>query len=304
MLLSNDEKEFKIAIDQAAVKMRIAKPFIEKDYYAISILKELVKRNDRFVFKGGTSLSVCQKIINRFSEDIDISYADEIITIGTKRAIKQTFFDSIETVSLKVSNSENIRSRRVFNRYLCPYVSICNDTDINNNKVIVEWAIITPSFPIEEKTAQTLIGQYFESINRHDLVEKYGLESFTVKTITKERTFVDKIFAICDYHISKKLERQSRHIYDISRLLQCVKLDDALIQLFLKVRDYRKGLETCYSSKEGMVVSDLLIELIEEKTYLTDYNSKTFGLLYDGVKYEECILSIKQIAEFLKKHNL
>ena len=73
----------------------------------------------------------------------------------------------------------------------------------------MEWAIITPSFPIEEKTDKSLIGQYFESINRHDLVEKYGLESFTVKTITKERTFVDKIFAICDYHISKKLERQS-----------------------------------------------------------------------------------------------
>ena len=301
MLLLDNKQVFKDLVERAALTTKIAQAFIEKDFLAISILKELVSRNEKFVFKGGTSLSVCQKVINRFSEDIDISYLDEHITVGQRKQIKQAFFDSIEAVSLKVSNAENIRSRRVFNRYLCPYVSLFTKQE---DKVIVEWATQTPSFPIEEKTAQTIIGQYLESIGRNDLVKQYGLERFTVKTITKERTLVDKIFAICDYHISGKLDRQSRHIYDIHQLLPLVKLDDEFLALFNRVKEYRVNLDTRYSAKEGQTVSSLLDALIEKGTYRSDYNNRTFPLLYDGVTYNTAISSIRLISEFLKKHNL
>ena len=301
MLLLDNKQVFKDLVERAALTTKIAQAFIEKDFLAISILKELVSRIEKFVFKGGTSLSVCQKVINRFSEDIDISYLDEHITVGQRKQIKQAFFDSIEAVSLKVSNAENIRSRRVFNRYLCPYVSLFTKQE---DKVIVEWATQTPSFPIEEKTAQTIIGQYLESIGRNDLAKQYGLERFTVKTITKERTLVDKIFAICDYHISGKLDRQSRHIYDIHQLLPLVKLDDEFLTLFNRVKEYRVNLDTCYSAKEGQTVSSLLDALVEKGTYRSDYNNRTFPLLYDGVTYNTAISSIKLISEFLKKHNL
>lgn len=301
MLLSNDRELFLNLINEIFMKTGIRRPYIEKDFYAISILKELMSRNNNFVFKGGTSLSVCQGIINRFSEDIDISYAEEHITVGTKRKIKQAFFDSIEAVSLTVSNAENIRSRRVFNRYLCPYQSLWNEA---GDRVIVEWATQTPSFPIEEKTAQTIIGKYLISIGRNDLVEKYRLEPFIVKTITKERTLVDKIFAICDYHISKKLERQSRHIYDISRLLKYVELDDSFIEIFNKVKEYRIPLDTCHSVKTDKKISEYLKELVDENTYRGDYNERTFPLLYDHVKYEDCLPSILRIAEFLKARGL
>lgn len=304
MLLSNNKKEFYTAITNASRETGIAEPFIEKDFYALTILKELISRNDKFVFKGGTSLSVCQKIINRFSEDIDISYLDETITVGTRKRIKQAFFDSIEAASLKVSNAENIRSRRVFNRYLCPYISAFNASNPEENKVIVEWTTQTPSFPVEEKTAQTIIGKYFESINRFDLVQQYNLGAFLVKTITKERTLVDKIYAICDYHINRKLDRQSRHIYDIHQLLKYVSLNKDFLSLFLRVREYRQKLETCLSSKDDQVVSSLLEELIKEDTYRTDYYDKTYPLLYDQVRYEECIPSIQRIADYLKQNNL
>ena len=301
MLLSNNKELFIELVNRIFEKTNIQRAFIEKDFLAISILKELVSRNEKFVFKGGTSLSVCQKVINRFSEDIDISYLDEHITVGQRKQIKQAFFDSIEAVSLKVSNADNIRSRRAFNRYLCPYVSLFGGKD---DQVIVEWATQTPSFPIEEKTAQTIIGQYLESIGREDLIKQYGLERFTVKTITKERTLVDKIFAICDYHISGKLDRQSRHIYDIHQLLPLVKLDDEFLALFNRVKEYRVNLDTCYSAKDGQTVSSLLDALIEKGTYRNDYNNRTFPLLYDGVTYNTAISSIKLISEFLKKHNL
>lgn len=301
MLLLNDPYLFKNTIEIVSRNLHISQSYIEKDYYAISILKELVSRDSKFVFKGGTSLSVCQKAINRFSEDIDISYQDEAITTEQRKRIKQVFFEAIEAVSLSVSNPDNIRSRRVFNRYVCPYKSAFNDID---DQVIVEWAVITPSFPIEEKEAQTIIGKYLTDIGQTELVKKYGLDSFTVKTLTKTRTLVDKIFAICDYHLTGKLDRQSRHIYDIHQLLSLIKLNDEFLDVFKRVKDYRINLETCPSAKEGMVISDLLGELIEKNTFRGDYNTKTFPLLYDHIPYEKCIPSIKTISTFLKEHNL
>ena len=301
MRLCDDKKILKNLVEEINTDTGILKTYIEKDYYAISILKELVSRNDKFVFKGGTSLSVCQKAIQRFSEDIDISYEDEIITVGTRKRIKQAFIDSIEATSLSISNLENIRSRRIFNRYLCPYESLW---DPQGDQVIVEWATQTPSFPIEEKTAQTIIGKYLDSIDRHDLVKKYGLEEFKVKTITKERTLVDKVFAICDYHISKKLTRQSRHIYDLYHLLKYVDLNDELIKLFNNVKEYRVKLETCYSAHMDKSISTLLKELINEETYKKDYNNITFPLLYDHIKYDEAITAIQTIQQFLDKSGL
>lgn len=63
MRLCDDKQMFSLLIDRASREFKIANVYIEKDYYAISILKELVSRNEKFVFKGGTSLSVCQKAI-------------------------------------------------------------------------------------------------------------------------------------------------------------------------------------------------------------------------------------------------
>lgn len=34
-----------------------------------------------------------------------------------------------------------------------------------------------------------------------------------------ERTFIDKVFAICDYRLQDMQDRDSRHLYDIAKLL-------------------------------------------------------------------------------------
>lgn len=49
---------------------------IEKDYYVTMILKLLAEKATDCVFKGGTALSKCHKVIDRFSEDIDISFSN------------------------------------------------------------------------------------------------------------------------------------------------------------------------------------------------------------------------------------
>ena len=74
MNLHLDKDNFEGAIVAAADYFEIPEIFIEKDYWVTYALHQLFHSDvkDLIVFKGGTSLSKCYNIIQRFSEDIDI----------------------------------------------------------------------------------------------------------------------------------------------------------------------------------------------------------------------------------------
>lgn len=73
--LSLPEIERRLYCEQAQARLGLSPAGIEKDFWVCWILRELVSLPEwgpRFTFKGGTSLSKCWKLIDRFSEDIDI----------------------------------------------------------------------------------------------------------------------------------------------------------------------------------------------------------------------------------------
>lgn len=74
MNLHLDKDNFEGAIVATAEHFEIPEIFIEKDYWVTYALHQLFHSEvkDLIVFKGGTSLSKCYKIIERFSEDIDM----------------------------------------------------------------------------------------------------------------------------------------------------------------------------------------------------------------------------------------
>lgn len=74
MNLCDDKTIFQQAILQASQKLNIHPAIIEKDYYVTQMLQQLVSKDPDIIFKGGTSLSKCYKVIDRFSEDIDLNY--------------------------------------------------------------------------------------------------------------------------------------------------------------------------------------------------------------------------------------
>ena len=78
MYLHNGKELFEEVITEANAQTGIAQSIIEKDYYVTMILKLLTKSNPDIVFKGGTSLSKCFHLIDRFSEDIDITFSEHI----------------------------------------------------------------------------------------------------------------------------------------------------------------------------------------------------------------------------------
>ena len=75
MKLHEDGKLFREAILATAQEKNIAEIYIEKDYWVtVALFKIFTSRAGDFaVFKGGTALSKCYKLIDRFSEDIDMA---------------------------------------------------------------------------------------------------------------------------------------------------------------------------------------------------------------------------------------
>ena len=62
--------------EQTAQQIGIQAVIVEKDFWVCWTLQELFRlpqMGEHLIFKGGTSLSKVFKIIERFSEDIDIS---------------------------------------------------------------------------------------------------------------------------------------------------------------------------------------------------------------------------------------
>lgn len=68
----HNHKDFTALLRIVGNEMNIEPILVEKDYWIMHVLFGLKQHNFNFELKGGTSLSKGYKIINRFSEDIDI----------------------------------------------------------------------------------------------------------------------------------------------------------------------------------------------------------------------------------------
>ena len=104
-----------------------------------------------------------------------------------------------------------------------------------------------------------------------------------------ERTFIDKIFAICDYRIKDMQDRDSRHLYDIAKLLPEVEINAELDDLIDEVREDRMKSRNNLSAQLEYDIPEMLKEIVSSRFYEKDYNSITKRLLYEDVSYDEAI---------------
>ena len=297
----DEDPFFEPAIEQTARFFTVDPSFVIKDYYVSLILKG-ISSSPLLVFKGGTSLSMCFHLINRFSEDIDVSYVDGPISRGQKRDSKELIAKAIDKVGVTLMNPGTQRSRRILNKYLCRFPSFLSQT--GTDTIRIELAAQAPSFPTQTASICSLVGTWLLKGEKASLAKEYDLEPFQIRTQAPLRTFVDKVFALCDYYVLGKMTRYSRHIYDLKCLSNVVDLNQGFLDLFQRIRSIRERLEYCPSSKPGLKVSTLLKEIIQTHYYRDDYRRLTAPLLYDQTKYESCIEVVERIADYLSLNGL
>jgi len=104
LTLSTDER--RLYIDQAAIRRNVSAVVLEKDFWVCWLLGLLFSSEfaGSLVFKGGTSLSKVFGVIERFSEDIDLSLSPEFLKLpepGTSRAQANKWMTKAEAACAK-----------------------------------------------------------------------------------------------------------------------------------------------------------------------------------------------------------
>lgn len=297
MFLHNDCELFRDVISETSSSLGINPSIIEKDYYVTLFLKEIVNRQPDIIFKGGTSLSKCYKLINRFSEDIDLNIQCETKpTEGQHKKLKASIISTIDRFDFTLLNPDEIRSRRDFNKYIISYSTMFSAAFLKQ-QLIVETAVFLRSYPCKRLTATSFIFDFLMKNNHSDIINEYELKPFELNVQTAERTMLDKLYALGDYYLKETINGHSRHIYDLCKLLEIVVIDDKLKQLNEKVRMERKNDKQCPSANDEINFKSLLNEIIEKEAYKSDYENITSALLFEKLTYEEAIKSLEKILQ-------
>ncbi len=294
MKLHNDKQAFSDTILSVSRELNIVPALIEKDYYVTLLLKALRDKIPGLLFKGGTSLSKCHKIIDRFSEDIDLTLDNDHYSQSKKRKANKAVIEACDELGFTVANREFVEkhSHGNYNVYNIEYPILFPSNDIKPY-LKVEMVFIQKAFPDEIKPADSYIGSWLINNGNSDAAGQFDLLPFQIRVQSLERTLVDKVFAICDYYLRDEESRNSRHIYDISRILTKVEINNKLKTLVESVREVRKPNKTSLSAQDGVNVPELLKKIVDSEFFKKDYINSTEKLLIKPVKYDEAIKSLE-----------
>lgn len=222
MNLHLDRAAFELIIDEVANSSGVRRDVLEKDYYVTLMLKELADRPHQgyAYFKGGTALYKALRSIRRFSEDIDLTvYVEDCPT--PSQAKKR-----LENASLKFNcmpKGETEENRRGSITCLYVYDSLYQLDDGDALQRFGKVKVEATSFTISEPTQGIEIAPHLYELCSEDrrkiLRENYGVQPFTVQTISLERIFIDKVFAAEFYYARNEYFDVAKHIYDLTVLM-------------------------------------------------------------------------------------
>ena len=129
-----------------------------------------------------------------------------------------------------------------------------------------------------------------------DTMGKICFSPFDVCVQKLERTFVDKIFAICDYYERNEQIRNSRHIYDCYKISKVISLQSKdLKKLVKEVRKARQNDNRCISASDNYDINSKLLEIVNSDYYKKDYYEITSKLLMEDIAYEEAVKVLEDV---------
>lgn len=229
MNLHTNKEAFNNAILATSNNTNIAPDFIEKDFWISQVLKRLSKSKyvNSVVFKGGTSLSKGHKLINRFSEDVDVAVIIPPGTSGNKiktliRTVEKEITTDLSKIEVNGVTSKGSRFRKAV--YEFPATLKQKPKAAIAESIIVEINSFANPFPYHKVSTQSMIGEYLQSQNQDELIKKYDLAAFAINILDKEQTLIEKLVSLIrfsfDENPMESLAGKIRHFYDLYYLLQ------------------------------------------------------------------------------------
>lgn len=272
------------------------------------------------IFKGGTSLSKCFNIINRFSEDIDLILRWDILTIDDPNNQRSKNQQDIYNKNINrlaqdfISDKLKPLMEKDFEKLLGKHVEITVDSN--------EPQVLNFIYPRLYEDIDAGILKYVrleigplaaltptEDVEISPLISSLNLKIFEnvntiIKTVSPERTFWEKVLILNqESHRpmdKKMLPRYSRHYYDVYKISLSKYKEKAYsnLELLTKVREFKKKFypvscaksDTAIPGQFTLVPNDERLKELKE-----DFNNMKEMLNDNTISFNQLIEEIKRI---------
>ncbi len=290
MQLHEELEAFLDLVQATSENMGLPQVYIEKDYWVTKALKHLSESThvNEVVFKGGTSLSKAYRLIDRFSEDIDLAiFAEGMNDSARKNLLKdveRTVANGLKKLGGDPRESKGSKYRKTVYQY-----PRCIDSDNfgqASQELLLEVNAFTNPEPSEFRSIQSFIAETLLMQDRADLITRFGLESFSINVLSVKRTLVEKMLGVIkDSYYENPVERLSdriRHLYDI-----CLILREEEYKNFVQSLEFVSLCKSCIvDEKLGMLGnSECLENKLVDAPLFTEFSNWRTSLetTYDGV---------------------
>lgn len=299
---------------------------VEKDWWVVQTLAVIFSMDcaNALIFKGGTSLSKGWNLIQRFSEDIDLALDREFLGFTGELSkgdikklrrksyqfITETFTEELKNKFAELGFKEvTVKYREVENHDQDPliieiYYNKLTETDTYLKPgVLVEVGCRSLKEPFTQRTFGTFISEIYND-------NPFTDNPITIPVVNPERTFLEKVFLLHEEFQKDtekiRVERLSRHLYDIEKLSQTEYAETALqdTELYNTIVRHRSkftaisGIDYDRHNPENIkfIPPDSLLPLWEK-----DYQNMTASMIYDNpLSFNELI---KRLTELQKRIN-
>lgn len=305
---------------------------IEKDWWVTMVLHALFSSSFApfIAFKGGTSLSKCWKLIDRFSEDVDIAIDREFLGFAGELSktqisdrlrrkscafVREDMTKEVENQLIKLgvdkihfSVDVNVTSVTTTDPETIEvsYNSALPMLGYVRNVVLIEVGARSMIEPTEMVSVCSIIA---ENLPKAPFSEK----PFEIRTVTPKRTFLEKAFLLHEEFAKTnddiRVNRMSRHIYDLERLMDTDFAKEALKDrdLYCAVIEHRrkfiglKGFD--YDTLSPQTISFVPPQQIISG-WRADYDTMQTSMIYgNSLSFDKLILRIKELNERFRKLN-
>jgi hypothetical protein len=248
------------------------------------------------IFKGGTSLSKCWGLIERFSEDIDLSLNRELLGFFgelSNSQVKKLKKKSCSLVSNELSEIVSDGLSRLGAVDFEVHVPDSSDSDTDPQTIFVSYPSLVPQLgylpakvkievgaralmePIESRPIRSMVGATYSGASFSD-------DIFQVAAVVPTRTFLEKVFLLHELLTTDPVRlgsRLTRHWYDLERIMDTeyglAAVEDK--NLFFKIADFRRK----YNAVKGIDYdqhSHQAIRIIPRKENLAAWQEDYSGL--------------------------
>jgi len=236
MRLHENKELFQDAVIATSQQKGIREIYIEKDYWVTYALYNIFKNEigKETVFKGGTALSKCFNLIQRFSEDIDLvvlrKESETANQLKNKiKKISKCVSDVLPETEIDGISNKVGMIRKTAHNYPKTFTGHFGQV---RDIIIVESTWLGHFEPYTTANVNSIIYEMMLQSNQQTLIDEYGMNPFEVLVLNPKRTLCEKIMSLVRFSQSQEpiedLRNKIRHTYDIHLMLK----DDNLKSFF------------------------------------------------------------------------